>query len=300
VVPPLLRRIVEVNHAMTLAASPAEADIVLACGTAPPPSTPAMLINPPQPPPGCASGPELHNWLFDPARYVIAADDPVMKDVDLRGLAVRSLRPWMAGDTASGRPAPGGVSSGDSGGAAGAGLAGIVPLLTCDGQVILARTADSGPSAPAAPRVYVAFNADNENTNASLLPGFVILITQGLQWLSGAAPTGPQLDYQTPMDAGPQTQGRPLKERFVPDHPATANANPWLWPGLYSDPNGQVHAVSLIGLARPAPAPPLDQTIDFLPLPQPQAQGRAIDLWPILALAAIALWLAGWAISPRR
>ncbi len=101
-------------------------------------------------------------------------------------------------------------------------------------------------------------------------------------------------------------------------------------PGVYLDQAGRVRAISLVGLrgspqasaapkpgSEPAPAdPPLPtvspkpgrapapadglQAVAAAPLPQPRAVGAQLELWPLLAAAALALWLAGWAVRVRR
>jgi len=48
----------------------------------------------------------------------------------------------------------------------------------------------------------------------------------------------------------------------------------------------------------PAPADGL-QAVAAAPLPQPRVVGAQLELWPLLAAAALALWLAGWAMRMR-
>ena len=44
---------------------------------------------------------------------------------------------------------------------------------------------------------------------------------------------------------------------------------------------------------------PPEEVVDALPLPAPQPSRQAAELWPALLVAAVALWLAGWALGGR-
>ena len=71
-------------------------------------------------------------------------------------------------------------------------------------------------------------------------------------------------------------------------------------PGVYIDQAGRLRAVSLVALrGGPAVAGSPTSAVMSAPLPEPQAVGAQFELWPLLAVAAMALWLAGWALRMR-
>jgi hypothetical protein len=71
------------------------------------------------------------------------------------------------------------------------------------------------------------------------------------------------------------------------------------WPGLYADAAGRLHAVSLVGLKPGRPPVTPDEAIAAIELPRAEYAERGVPLWPVLAAAAAALWLAGWAVRLR-
>jgi hypothetical protein len=144
---------------------------------------------------------------------------------------------------------------------------------------------------------------------------------QGTQYVSvQPAQAGPWHDWQV-ADRGVASGGA------VGGSGGEGRSNVLPWPGLYKDPSGQWHAVTLAGLASPATGAPLAAnpatspagvpetppaiappavpaqdylaTVAALPLPPPKSSAYGKELWPVLALAAMLMWLAGWTLRLR-
>jgi len=264
---PVLRRFVEADETLEPAASPADADVAIANRTRPPAGVPCLVIDPPADPPGWRRGAV---WAAVVLGDADVAADPVMRGVELGSVAVRRLRPWVASGTPS-----------------------QTVLAGRKGAAIMLRT--GGGAAAAARRVYVAFELSADNTNLAMSEAFVVFLANALRWL--APPGRPRAEYafHAPWQA-PRRAGWRRLAGSVPDGAAD---RPMPWPGLFRDEAGTLRAVSLVGVsARPPRRPPADAVADA-PLPEPEPLGRQVELWPILAAAAVALWLAGWALRVK-
>jgi hypothetical protein len=266
---PHVRRYVAIDPGLQLIADPDAADIVIANRTDAPAGKAALVIDPPSTPPGWRRA----NESAGPIRLAdadLAAGDPVMRGVDLAGVAVRSVAPWIAGAA----PAQ-------------------VRLVGYKGDALILR---SEPSADAgAKRIFVAFDLSGENTNFPTTDAFVIFLANATRWLGGEVSGKAVYSYVTPLRAGPHP-GRMLSE--TPDR-LSGDARPLPPPGVYLDEAGGLHAVSLIGLRSRAPEVPPLQAVSAAPLPPPQPVGRSIELWAVLAVAAVVLWLIGWSLRLR-
>jgi hypothetical protein len=137
--------------------------------------------------------------------------------------------------------------------------------------------------------VYVSFSLDAENTNLPLSESFVLLLAGAMEYLAGQGDAGGGYGSLTPLEAGPGTDWRPVVAGGT--HPSGLPL-----PGLYADAEGTLHAVSLTGLRPGAPAADPVAAARDVPLPAPAAVQGPRELWPALALAALACWLAGWAL----
>ena len=266
---PLLRRFVSAAAGLELVASAADADVVIANRVAPPANRAALVIDPPTPPPGWRRGKLREAVVLDSVD--VAADDPVMRHVEPAGIAVRRVTPWVPAQTA-----------------------GQKRLVTLDGEGLILRNepVESPDRQPPPRRVYVAFAIDSDNTNLSMTEAFVIFLANAVDWL---APGKAEQTYtsETPLQTGPQPGWKRLagREDFGQgDLPG---------PGLYQDRDGRLHAVSLTGLrAAQASMPPLE-AVAALSLPDPVSSRQDVDLWPALAVAAMGLWLTGWAMRVK-
>lgn len=267
---PLVMRFIRADAGMEFVTGVEEADLVVANGVAPPANKPALAINPPSPPPGWRRGGLLKATVLDMAD--VAADDPVMRHVNLAGVAIRRLVPWVAGES------PRQVRL--------AGLAGDALILRSDPD---ARAA-AGPR-----RVYVAFDMGEENTNFAMTDAFVILLANAMRWLAPGPAAEVTYGYETPLAAGPQPDWRAVG----PVRPRAGRYGLLPAPGIYREPSGRLHAVSLPGLrSAEAPRPPAQAAAEA-PLPDPERLVGGMELWPALAVAAMALWLAGWGVRGR-
>jgi hypothetical protein len=269
---PMVRRALEAAG-VRLVADAASADAVVAIAAQPlagksnGPVGPALLIDPPAPPPSAGAGHGLQNLALRDAN--IASNDPLLEGVDLSNVAVRQATAWPI---------------------AGTGLEGLVTVGT-DAVLAVDRPGR---------RVYLGFNLAPENTNFTLDQSFVVLMGNVLEFL--AAPLAPVTNFQavTPSEAGTHTPWRRVTGQDQ-DGGSTANSPPspgapgLPWPGIYRDADGKLHAVSLTiqppsaPTSQPATISPADA-----PLPQPQPARSPLELWPILLAAAGGLWLAGW------
>ena len=255
---PLLRRFIRINPALALAADSA-ADAVVAIGVAPPAGIPALVIDPPSPPPACRPGKALADIALRDAD--VQADHPILADVDLGPVAIRRAAAWRPSGRAS-----------DT-------------IVSLDGEVLILAL-----SAPR--RIYLAFDTAPDNTNLPLSEAYVALLANVFDYLLGDMP--PALIYRsvTPLQAGPQETWRPLGDKRAA--PATSKTTPLPAPGLYRDEDGKFHAVSLTGLRSAEPTIDAGERVAALELPEPVARGVVIQLWPALAALAAAAWITGW------
>jgi hypothetical protein len=263
---PMLRRYVEADDLLELAADPEEADVVIANGADAPIDRPALLIDPPNPPAGWRRGDARRNVTLDAAD--IAADDPLMAGVNVAGMAVRTVAPWIAGDVAAGEPA-----------------------MLLDGEALVIRSTDAPGSGPR--RVALAFDISAENTNLAVSEAFVILLANVTRWLADErAATG---DYAAvrPMDAVDWRQWERIEtdswvERRSPDRAVLP------WPGLYRDHDGKVKAVNLFVFFAQLGDVPSDADILLKPLPEPVRMQGDHAFGSLLTAVAAVLWVIGW------
>ncbi len=276
---PLLRRFIRADRTLELVGSAGEADLVFANLTEPPSDKPALVIDPPKVPPG---------WYRNEMRRAVtladanvAGDDPLLRGVDLSGVAIRRLRPWASLAPSS-----------------------IQPLVSVEGgAVVLAsvpRIARGGGDDAA--RVYVGFELSGDNTNFGASGAFVVLLANAVRRL---APGGKaQATYEC---VSPALAPRSAAWKPVPAQAATAGRaveayrdSPLAAPGVYIDQAQRLRAVSLVALGGPAGvAESPASVVASAPLPEPQTIGTYLEFWPLLIAVAMVLWLAGWALRTR-
>jgi len=260
---PLLRRFLKADEALEWVASPAEADVVLANRAGAPAGKPALVIDPPTNPSGWGRGAEVSAVVLRDAN--VAADHPVLRGVDLASAAVRRLRPWVATGPTRQR----------------------VLIARQNGALALARDADA---LGASRRVYVAFELNADNTNLGISEAFVVFLANAVRWLAPAG--GAEVAYESLSAA--QAIGAGRWQRLAGRTPEGLADAPLPWPGVFRDEAGDLRAVSLVGLAAGRSRQSPEAAVSAVPLPAPEAFARAVELWPVLAAAAAALWLAGW------
>jgi len=266
---PLLRRFVGVHPRLVTAAETDKADAVIAVGRAAPPGSPAVTIDPPRPPPGFRRADDLANVALRDAGLL--ADHELLAHVDLSGVAVRRAAGWSP------------------------------PELPVGGRVVVGLEGRALVVAADRPRrVYVAFDLAAENTNFATTEAFVIFMANAMRYLlpeklrsAGVGEVG--YVAVTPLRADPTGNWRPLE----PSAGGTSPAGGLPAPGLYRDEAGAVHAVSLTGLRSASPVADPVRTARAAPLPPPAPGERPVPLWPVLAVAACACWLVGWACRVR-
>jgi len=263
---PLIRRFVRAHRGLRLAGSLDEADAAIAVGAAAPPGKPALIVDPPAPPPPWrAAGPVGPLALRDAD---VLEGHPLLANVDLAAVAVRRAAGWQA-DAAPGQER----------------------LVSAGANALM--LAEAGP-----PRVYLAFDLTAENTNFAVgeSVSFVIFMANVMKYLLPEA--RPELSYEsvTPLAAGSRPDWKQLPA--AGDEGIDAEG-PLPRPGIYRDESGRHHAVSLVGLRSAELKTPPAERIASLPLPAPVASAEAVELWPALLLAAILLWLAGWTARTR-
>lgn len=160
---PLVYRYLQAEERIRLVGDLAEADAVLAQEVDPPPGVPALVFAPPRPPPG---------WRTAVPRFAvaleasdIAADDPVMRDVNAAAMAIRRAKPWREGDAVAGKM-----------------------LLRRDDEAWIVRTVPEADASGRTPRrVYVAFSLAEDNTNFKEIPSpFLTLLANAVRWLHPA------------------------------------------------------------------------------------------------------------------
>jgi hypothetical protein len=313
---PMLRKYVAADPMLELVESAKDAQLILAQGAVDDfGDKPAMLFAPAKPPPGWGEDKPLGPVAL--AGADIAADDrsgimqespetPTVRPLDLSGVVVRQVRPWTPYETAGNMR----VLLRIKDGAAGA------------GDALILRSTPEDTREPQPRRVYVAMGIDEANTNFVVQPSFVIFMANAVRWLAekeGAFSV--QYVNVAPMQAGPWHDWQ--RTDHGPDGSGATNgdgkSSVLPWPGLYKDPSGQWHAVSLPGLASratdvsaanrttsptiaretaPAAVAPQDYlaAIASLPLPAPKPSAYGRELWPALLLVTMLVWLAGWTI----
>jgi len=261
---PLLRRFVKVHPALRLAGQPEAAELIFAVGAAAGPDKPALVIDPPAPPPGWSARAAVTNLALRDADLL--EDHPVMTrgghTLDLSAVAIRRAAGWQGEADAPGS------------------------RLVAFGPSVLVLAGERPR------RVYVSFDVSAENTNFGLTPAFVIFLANAVAYLAPEAGGEERYGFLTPHQAGRRGDWRPL-------NPARAAVGGLPGPGLYRDAAGEVRAVSLPGLGSARPeGDPLTRARQA-PLPAPEALAQPVELWPGLALLAAVLWLAGWTLRLR-
>ncbi len=258
-----LQRFVAASEGVTPVAEASEADVVLAVGVGPPSGVPAIVFDPPTPPTGWERGEQFGPVQLD--RMDVATDTPMLADVDFAGVAVRTVRPFVP----AGRPTP---------------AAGRV-LVARDGQALIVE--QTGPPR----RLLIAMSPGSEQTNWGLSPSLPILLANAVEQLAGPSGSGWTVLAEPPgvdIPAG--------WRRRVGQVPSGGQAD-MLWPGLYVDEAGQLHAVGQPNRAWPAEASTqlAHLSAGGAALPAPETALRPVKFWPLLASLAGLLWLAGWA-----
>ena len=269
----ILRRYVQADGMLTLVADANQADLILARRTPLRSRLPALLIDPPTPPPGWRQGDNLGPLLL--SQVDLAVDDPLLKGLDLSGLAIRDARPWLAGDMPQG-----------------------TAVATAGGQAFIVR---SEPAGPQPRRIYLAFDLTPQNVNVMTSEAAILLLARSTRWLVPDVPDSPTgygalgPDETLVLTAAPAVGGAPG---------AIQTAPPLAWPGVYVD-GADILTVSAVGPYAPAgiapPRGPVRPTVDpeEASLPEPTAGPATWNPTPWLTLVAAGLWLTGWALRKR-
>ncbi|MCE5277077.1 MAG: BatA domain-containing protein [Planctomycetaceae bacterium] len=263
---PLIRRYVSVDESLEPVADAAQADIVIANRLAPPPGKPALVIEPPQPPPLWRPGGAVENIALDKGSW--AAGEAVMAGVSLAAVAVRRAAPWRSDTDA----------------------AGAVALASYNNSALIVRNEPQDPAQPR--RVYVAFALEPTNTNFGATPAFVVFMANATRWLGGGGQGPGSYACLSGIDV-PHARWKALAG-------GGGEQGPLLWPGFYRDEAGALQALCLLGLDASAEAAgdPV-AAARAAPLPEPVASQQRRELWPPAAVAALVCWLAGWFVRHR-
>ena len=256
---PLLRRFVAISPDLRLAADPAKADAVIAVGTHAPAAVPALVIDPPTPPPGWKPGRVLTKFSLRDANLM--GNHPLLAHTDLSAVVVRRAAGWL----------PAAAPPHD-----------VIAAIDADAIVLAERSP---------PRVYLAFDTAVANTNFATGESFVIFLANAFKHLIPAGRAGLTYESVAPIRAAASGDWKPLAPG--------PRGGPLPPPGLYRDAAGAVHAGSLTGLRSARPDADPARRVAEVELPPPQSTGEGVELWPVLLLAAAGLWLAGWAARAR-
>jgi hypothetical protein len=266
---PYLRRFVQVDPTLRLVSQPGDAKIIIANGVAPPAGKPSLVIAPPAPPaPWRLSRADISGVML--AQADTSADDPIMRSVRLDAAAVRTVRPWAAGEVA------------------GAGV-----LIAYKGSVLAVRTPDDADASQ--PRqVSLAFDLSENNCTLVRSEAYVVFLANVMRYLAPGSAGQAKYEYLTPLQAGANPTWKPIRRaETLADRSLTS-------PGIYLDPDSQAHAVCLPGLRSSSTSRPPVEAARRVALPQPKRSARGYDLSTILLLAAGLFWLAGWTASTLR
>jgi len=256
---PLLRRFVTISPDLRLAADPAKADAVIAVGTHAPAAVPALVIDPPTPPPGWKVGRVLTRFGLRDANLM--GNHPILAHTDLSAVVVRRAAGWL----------PAAAPPHD-----------VIAAMDADAIVLAERSP---------PRVYLSFDTAAANTNFAMGESFVIFLANAFKHLAPAGRAGLTYESVAPIRAAASGDWKPLAPG--------PRGGPLPPPGLYRDAAGDVHAVSLTGLRSAKPDADPARRVAEVKLPPPQPTGEGVEFWPALLLAAGVLWLAGWAVRAR-
>ena len=251
--------------------------------------------------------------------------------VSIDGGAVILASPWRAGGSGAAGRGPAGQGGVGGGGVGGGGPARIYVAFELSGDntnlgtseafvVLLANAAGSlaPPGATAAAYEYAApiqaprlAGWKRISQSADSLPEQVKAYAAGPPWPAcpagaGLPAPGVYLDQAgrvraislVGLRAAPQSGAAPPPTDSSPSAiapPSTIAPKPGSAPAPDVSPPSTISPKP--GNA-PAPADGL-QAVAAAPLPQPRVVGAQLELWPLLAAAALALWLAGWAMRMR-
>jgi len=267
---PYLRRFIEVDPSLMPVADSKDAKIVIANGVSAPDRAAALVIDPPSPPQGWGqSADPLDRVMLADAG--VAADDPIMRRVDLSAAAIRRTKAWISGEAAAGK----------------------VLISSYKGLAIAVRT-DDAADASGPRRVYLAFDISEHNCTLVRSEAYVVLLANIMRFLAPGSPQSDRFEYLTPLQAGSNPAWKPIIRDEAFDAAALAPAG-LTAPGVHRDPSGRLSAVSLVGLRSGGVHESPRTAASSAPLPERQSTGRGMDLWPVLLVAAGLLWLAGWA-----
>ncbi len=252
-----VRRFVEADPMLELVADANDADAVIAIHATPPADKPALVLSPANAPPGWRLGRPIGPLTL--ASADVAADDPVMRDVDLAAVAVRRVAPWIAtGD----RPQ--------------------VRLVTIDGDALALRT----PDRTAPRRVWIAIDPAPENTDLALHYPMLIWLRNAMSFLlDEAGERGAVYEFTS------ASLGHP---GWAPVARNSRSAENVLAPGMYSAGDEDLRAVNLLGLRGRRPTVDPVAGAKELTLPPPTTSESPLELGWILAILAGVCWLAGW------
>ncbi|MFP4215637.1 MAG: BatA domain-containing protein [Phycisphaerae bacterium] len=252
-----VRRFVEADPMLELVADANDADAVIAIRANPPPGKPALLLAPPNPPRGWRTGQARGPLTL--AAADVAADDAVMRNVELAALAVREVRPWVPTDETR-----------------------QVRLVSLDGDALALRSSDT--SRPR--RVWIAIDPTPEDTDLALHYPMLIWLHNAMSFLLGETGT-PDAVYES-ISA---TAGHP---GWTPVHRGSRPSENVLAPGVYSAGQDDLRAVNLLGLRGGRTSADPVARAKGLPLPTPTTLETPVELGWVLATLAGMCWLAGW------
>ncbi len=259
-----LRRYVQAD-ALLQPTSQGEAELVIAVGVEPPADKPALVLMPPSPPTGWQGGEVLQNIAL--ANADAAADSPLLRDVNLPGMAVRRARAWRAA-------APGLLTVRNRSKAV---------LSVADQALAVYRAGDDEQPR----RIDLAFDISQINTNIDQSDGFLILLANAMRWLAGDVQPTDDYGYLHPTAAVGWRDWQALTTS--PDA-----AGPLPWPGVFRDRSGRLRAVCITGVQAVMQTTDPQETMAAMQLPEPAPAEVTIAYWPWLAAAAGALWILGW------
>jgi len=265
---PLVRRYISSDESLVLVGDAAEADVVIANGTTAAGGKPSLVFRAVAVKPFGDQSAVLQHAQLDQAD--ITADHPVMAGVDLAGVAVRRLPTWQGAGSSLWAKVLAGVDGG---------AFIVVDEAGRRGQVI-------------GKAVYVLPDISPSNTNWTTLESFVIFMTNAVRWLAPGE-NGGEYGYRVPIEAGRPADWRPAG---IAGRGDSGDAAPLLPPGVYADADGSLHALSLVGLRAGSPDVPVKQAVDAAQLGEAVSEGFSLEVWPMLAGLAAALWLVGWAL----
>ncbi len=257
---PLLRRFVDVHPGLGVAEETANADLVFANRADAPPETPAVLIDPPKPPPGFRPTDEPVGPLTL-AEADVAADHRLLAGLDPAGMAIRRVRPWVRPDATS-----------------------LETVIGLGGDALVLHD-------PAADRLYIAFELSAGNTNFALSEAFVVFLANAVDLLLPDAPRA--ADYVASAPASVRIPPG-WSSIIPPDAPRT----PLGRPGLYANA-GELLAVSPRPPRTGRPRRPAVELARELALPAPRPRSSPTPLGPWLIAVSGALMVAGWVLRLR-